>query len=163
MVEVAYRWDEECRLTITFRAKSDADTVINLTNHAYFNLKGEGRGDIKNHTLQLEASHYLSTDETLIPEGILAPVEGTPMDFRTPVKIGERLFDHFPALRYGKGYDNCWAVDGWERSGAQGSRTRRRYHGSQAYSRADAPGIQIYTAIGLRAPKSKGGAEYDDY
>jgi aldose 1-epimerase len=165
MAEVIYRWNEECRLTITFRARSDADTVINLTNHAYFNLKGEGRGDIKDHTLQLGASNYLPTDETLVPTGLLAPVEGTPMDFRTPVRIGEHLFDDFPALRYGKGYDNCWAVDGWEEGVVRKvAELTDPTGGRRLIVRTDAPGIQIYTGNWLKgSPVSKSGTEYDDY
>ena len=165
MAEVIYSWDEESRLTIIFRAKSDADTVINLTNHAYFNLKGEGRGDIKDHTLQLEASHYLPTDEILIPKGILAPVEATPMDFRTPVRIGEHLFDDFPALRYGKGYDNCWAVDGWQKGVVRKvAELSDPVSGRKLIVSTDAPGIQIYTGNWLKgSPKSKSRAEYDDY
>ncbi len=165
MAEVIYRWDDECRLTITFRAKSDADTVINLTNHAYFNLKGEGMGDIKDHTLKLEASTYLPTDQTLIPEGTLASVEGTPMDFRAPVRIGERLFEDFPALRYGKGYDNCWAVDGWKKGEVRKVAELSDYtSGRKLIVRTDAPGIQIYTGNWLKGcPISKSGAEYDDY
>ncbi len=165
MAEVIYRWDDECRLTITFRAKSDADTVINLTNHAYFNLKGDGRGDIKDHTLQLEASNYLPTDETLIPTGSPAPVEGTPMDFRRPVKIVKRLFDDFPALRYGKGYDNCWAVDGWEQGVVRKvAELADLISGRKLTVSTDAPGIQIYTGNWLKGcPTSKSGVEYNDY
>lgn len=78
-----YEWSEENELRLTFTAETDAPTVVNLTNHAYFNLNGEGSGTVLNHELRLNASEYLPTDETLIPLGESEPVAGTPMDFVT--------------------------------------------------------------------------------
>ncbi len=91
-VEARYTWTDDHRLTLHLSATSDAETVINLTNHAYFNLKGEEAGDVTGHELKLFAARYLSTDETLIPlPGEPAPVKGTPMDFTTAKPIGRDL------------------------------------------------------------------------
>ena len=89
-------------LTLRLQAETDAPTVINLTNHAYWNLEGHNAGSILDHELQLECSRYLPTDDTLIPTGEFAPVAGTPMDFTTPKKIGRDIKTDFPALNYGK-------------------------------------------------------------
>ncbi|MBQ1841983.1 MAG: galactose mutarotase, partial [Bacteroidales bacterium] len=104
-----YEWSEENELKLTLTAETDAPTVINLTNHVYFNLRGSG--SCLDHILRLNASEFLPTDETLIPTGEVAPVAGTPMDFVIPKEIGEEIKADFPALNYGKGYDNCYLID----------------------------------------------------
>ena len=111
VVVARYEWSEENELRLTFSAKSDARTVINLTNHAYFNLKGEGEGDIRDHRLQVFADEYIPYDETVAPTGEVLPVEGTPMDFREPVVFGDRMDNPFFAT--GRGIDNGWALPGW--------------------------------------------------
>lgn len=84
-----YEWSEENELALTFTAETDAATVVNLTNHAYFNLDGEGSGTVLNHELKLNASEYLPTDETLIPVGEPEDVAGTPMDFVNAKTLGK--------------------------------------------------------------------------
>ena len=86
-----YEWSEENEIRLTLTAKSDAPTVVNLTNHAYFNLNGEGSGTVLNHLLRLNASEWLPTDETLIPLGDSEPVAGTPMDFVVEKPIGRDI------------------------------------------------------------------------
>ena len=108
---VAYTWTEENVLKIELSAVTDRKTVVNLTNHTYFNLAGEGSGTVLDHELQLNCSRYLPTDDTLIPTGEMAPVAGTPMDFMQPKRLGQDIKQDFPALNYGKGYDNCWVID----------------------------------------------------
>jgi len=88
---VTYRWNDRNELAIEFSASSDAKTIINLTNHAYFNLEGHNSGSVLEHTLQLNADRWLPTDDTLIPTGEIAAVEGTPMDFRTPKTLGRDI------------------------------------------------------------------------
>ena len=109
-----YDWTEENELRLTLTAEADAPTIVNLTNHAYFNLNGEGSGDVLGHELRLNASEYLPTSESLIPVGESEPVAGTPMDFVNSKALGAEIKADFPALNYGKGYDNCWVIDGYE-------------------------------------------------
>ena len=104
-VTARYIWTENNELELTFAAQTDAPTVVNLTNHVYFNLDGEGAGSIEKHLLRLNASEYLPTDNTLIPLGESEPVAGTPMDFVTEKEIGRDLRADFPAINYGKGFD----------------------------------------------------------
>ena len=111
-VEATYTWGDDNSLTLEIKATADKPTVVNLTNHTYWNLDGEDSGSIFDHVLKINASRWLVTSEALIPTGELAPVEGTPMDFRTAKPIGRDIKADFPALRYGKGYDNCWVLDG---------------------------------------------------
>ena len=113
-VVARYEWSEENELRLTFTAQCDAPTVLNLTNHAYFNLDGHGSGSVLDHSLKLNASLYLPTDDTLIPLGEAEPVAGTPMDFLKSKKLGCDIKEDFPALNYGKGYDACWIIDGWQ-------------------------------------------------
>lgn len=109
-VEVKYIWTDKNKLKITLTATTDAPTVVNLTNHAYWNLKGHNSGSVLGHWLMLEADTYLPTDENLIPTGELASVKDTPMDFRSFKRIGKEINSDFPALKIGKGYDTCWVV-----------------------------------------------------
>lgn len=110
-VTVAYT-AEPGALRIDYSATTDRPTVLNLTNHSYFNLAGEGEGDVLCHTLRLDADHYLPVDATLIPTGELRAVDGTPFDFRLPVPIGARIREGDEQLVHGQGYDHCWALRG---------------------------------------------------
>ena len=98
-------------LIINYEASTDAPTILNLTNHAYFNLKGEGQGTIHDHTLQVLAEEYIPYDENTLPMGCVLPVVGTPMDMREPTCIADRIDDAFFAS--GLGIDNGWALPGW--------------------------------------------------
>ncbi len=107
-----YSWGEDNSLKLILTAETDKPTVVNLTNHVYFNLDGEASGSVLNHKLELNASQWLPTDETLIPLGQAEDVAGTPMDFVEAKPIGRDIQADFPALKYGKGYDNCYLIDG---------------------------------------------------
>lgn len=107
-VWVTYALTHDGALSILYRAKTDKPTILGLTQHAYFNLNGEGSPTIRDHTLQVLADYYTPTDDTQCPTGEILPVEGTPMDFRQPTLIGDRIDDPFFAL--GRGIDNNWVL-----------------------------------------------------
>ncbi len=162
-VEACYDWDNEGNLEITYFASTDSATIVNLTNHVYFNLKGDGQGTIEDHHLQLAAEKWLPTDSVQIPTGELAAVEGTPMDFRTSTVIGSRIEDDFEALKIGKGYDHCWAVDGWEKGKmSYAGELYSEQSGRYVKVSTTQVGIQIYTGNWLEgSPEGKHG-EYVD-
>lgn len=110
-VLVEYVLTDDNELEVGYRAVTDAPTVINLTQHTYFNLLGEGKGDILDNELKMKADHFIPIDERSIPTGEIASVKGTPMDFTTPFKVGERVNEDFEQLVVGNGYDHCWVIN----------------------------------------------------
>ena len=162
-VEATYTWGDDNALTLEIKATADKPTVVNLTNHTYWNLDGEDSGSIFDHVLKINASRWLVTSEALIPTGELAPVEGTPMDFRTAKSIGRDIKADFPALRYGKGYDNCWVLDG--QPGLKlAAELSSETSGRRLEIWTDQPAAQVYTGNWLDgSPVSKSGRSYRDY
>lgn len=165
-VEVCYDWDDDANLELTYFGRSEADTIINLTNHIYFNLDGHAKGSVKGHKMQLNAAKWLPTDETQIPTGEFADVAGTPMDFIEPTVIGSRMDEEFEALKIGKGYDHCWVIDGFE-SGLELREAAKLFaetSGRVLTVKTTQPGIQIYTGNWLSGcPIGKDENEYVDY
>jgi aldose 1-epimerase len=106
--EVIYTLTENNELQIAYKATTDKKTVVNLTQHSYFNLSGNIKKDILNHELMIAANKFLPVDETLIPTGKLQDVKNTPFDFTSPKTIGARISDKDQQLKYGLGYDHCW-------------------------------------------------------
>ena len=160
-----YEWTEENELRLTLTAESDAPTIINLTNHAYFNLNGEGNGDILGHVLRLNASEYLPTTDSLIPLGESESVAGTPMDFINEKVIGSEIKEDFAALNFGKGYDNCWVIDGYEPGQIQEAAYLYAPESGRTLSvYTTQPGVQVYTGNWLSGcPAGKSGHTYNDY
>ena len=162
-VEATYTWSDDNTLTLEIKAVTDAPTVVNLTNHTYWNLDGEDSGSILDHRLRLFASRWLVTSDALIPTGEIAAVEGTPMDFRTEKPIGQDIKADFPALRYGKGYDNCWVLDGGPGL-KKAAELSSPASGRRLEIWTDQPAAQVYTGNWLEgSPVSKSGRGYHDY
>jgi len=109
--KVTYTLTDKNELKIDYEAKSDKDTIINLTNHTYFNLAGQGSGDILQHQLQLHAGRFTPIDRTLIPTGEIRSVKGTPFDFSVPTAIGARISQNDEQLKFGLGYDHNFVLD----------------------------------------------------
>lgn len=161
-----YTWTDDCTLRLDLEAVTDAPTVVNLTNHAYWNLAGHNAGSVLDHTLELRASRWLPTDDTLIPlPGEPAPVAGTPMDFTAAKPLGRDIRADFPALKYGKGYDNCWVIDGYEKGTLRTAAVLTDPDsGRRLTVRTTQPGVQVYTGNWLTgSPMGKDGAVYEDY
>lgn len=145
-VEVTYTLAKDNALRIDYRATTDKPTVVNLTNHAYFNLSGMKR-DVLAHELTLLADHYLPADKTQIPTGERRPVAGTPFDFRTPTAIGKRIDDTTDVqLRYGRGYDHCWVFSDTSNRLKRGAVVYEPTSGRVLELLTTEPGVQLYTA-----------------
>lgn len=113
-VVVNYVLSDSNELKIDYRATTDKKTIVNLTQHTYFNLRGNKATTILDHTLQMEADHFLPVDKTLIPTGELKKVSGTPFDFLKPQRIGDRIDQRDEQLIFGLGYDHCWALNKYD-------------------------------------------------
>jgi len=110
-VEVIYTWNSRNEIVMDYKCTTDKKTILNITNHAYFNLHGAGKGDILDHILTINGSQFLPVDSTLIPMGLMRQVAGTPFDFTTPHSVGERINDECPQIKIGGGYDHNFILD----------------------------------------------------
>ena len=160
-VKAVYTLTEDNAIMLQFTATTDQATIINLTNHSYFNLAGAGNGDILNHQVTIYADRFTPVDETLIPTGELRPVEGTPFDFRTSTAIGARINDPDEQLKFGNGYDHNWVIDKKTGRLALMARVYEPTTGRVLEVLSTEPGLQFYSGNFLDGTNiGKGGKVY---
>jgi aldose 1-epimerase len=158
-VRVTYSLTERNELIVDYEATTDRATPVNLTQHSYFNLRGEG--DVLGHVLTIDASRFTPVDAGLIPTGSPAPVEGTPFDFRRPVPIGARIADDDPQLRLSRGYDHNFVLDRPGSALARAARLEEPVSGRTLEVRTTEPGLQFYSGNFLDGSVTgKGGRPY---
>src|SRR5215213_8722267 len=159
---VTYTLSPRNELLVEYRVTTDRATPVNLSQHSYWNLAGEGSGPILGHVLKIEADRYTPVDSTLIPTGELASVAGTPFDFRKPTPVGARIGQADPQLRYGKGYDHNFALNRTGTGLAQAAHLLDPKSGRTLYISTTEPGLQFYSGNFLDGSiKGKSGHVYD--
>jgi aldose 1-epimerase len=156
---VVYTWTDNNEIIMDYTCTTDKKTVINVTNHAYFNLHGAGNGDILDHVLTLRASAFTPVDSVMIPTGEIRQVAGTPFDFTTPHTIGERIGENYEQLILGKGYDHNYVLDNKEDVDVT---VYDPVSGRILEVITDQPGMQLYTGNFLDgSQKGHGGKPYN--
>jgi len=161
-VYVTYKLTNENELVIQYNAETDKKTILNLTQHSYFNLSGESSGDVSDHNLEIYADSYLPVNEKIIPTGDIEKVQGTPFDFVKSKKIGRDInLDHYQ-LSLGNGYDHCWVLNDFDGSVRKIASAYSDQSGIKMDVYTDQPGVQLYTGNFLNGSiSSKKGLKYE--
>jgi aldose 1-epimerase len=158
---VVYTLTDDNALSIDYAATTDADTVLNLTNHSYFNLAGHDNGHILDHELTLNAAKFTPVNVNLIPTGELRSVEGTPFDFRKPTPLGAHIDDADEQIKFAQGYDHNFVLDNPGPSPTLAARIADPHSGRVMEVLTTQPGVQLYTANHIEGEvKGKAGALY---
>lgn len=160
-VQVTYTVTDDDELRIDYYVTSDKKTLINMTNHSYFNLAGHNSGNIEAHKLWIHASHYTPVFARLIPTGELVSVEGTPFDFRTMKTVGDDINAEDVQLGYGQGYDHNFALDDYNGKLQKAATLEEPTTGRKMDVYTDQPGVQFYAGSGIKPQSGKGGVRYD--
>ena len=160
-VKVVYTLTDANELRLDYWATTDKDTVVNLTNHSYFNLAGAGAGDVLKHLLWLNAERFVPTDARAIPTGELRAVRGTPFDFTRPIAIGARIEEADEQLKFGKGYDHTFVIEGATGKLRKAARVSEPTTGRVMEVWTTEPGVQLYTGNYLKeVSEAKDGKTY---
>lgn len=160
VAEVVYTWTDNDEIILDYKVKTDKKTIVNITNHAYFNLHGAGVGDILDHEAVIRASSFTPVDSTLIPTGEIRPVKGTPFDFLSPHLIGERIGMDYDQLKLGGGYDHNFVLDNAEEVDAM---VYDPSTGRVLEVLTDQPGVQLYTGNFLDGTQTGHGGKVYNY
>lgn len=159
-VAVRYSLDDENRLRIDYEASTDMSTVINMTNHSYFNLNGDGSSSVLNHSLWIDADSFTPVDETLIPLGDKELLDGSPLDFRKDKTIGDDIEADNEQLHIGNGYDHNWVLNTCGDLSRPCARLSSPKTGIGMEVYTTSPGMQVYTGNFLDGVKGKHGVSY---
>ncbi|MCR5503706.1 MAG: galactose mutarotase [Lachnospiraceae bacterium] len=159
-VRVTYEVTEKNELKISYNVTADKDTIINMTNHSYFNLLGHDTGDITDHVLTLKASRFTPVVRGAIPTGELADVAGTVFDFTSGRRIGENISDRIEQLKLVKGYDHNWVLDNWDGTLKKAAEVTAPGTSLKMEVYTDLPGIQFYAGNCITQEPGKEGALY---
>lgn len=159
-VSVCYTLTEENEVKLHYHGTSDRKTILNLTNHTYFNLDGHDSGRMEEHELWLGASRYTPVVQGAIPTGEVAAVEGTPMDFTTPKKVGRDIGEPFGQLELTGGYDHNWVIDDWDGSLRHIATVKAPESGRVMKAYTTLPGVQFYAGNFIEEQKGKDGVAY---
>ncbi len=165
-VEATFKFDEEYALELTFSAKTDATTVVNMTNHSYFNLSGGGEPNILNHELKLNSTTVLEMNENQIPTGKALDIAGTAMDFRSFKTLGEDIHSEFNHIKDFRGYDHFFVTDGYQPSTlSENAILRDPKSGRTLTVISSSPGLMIYTGnyLACDSPITKSGKEFNEF
>ena len=161
-VKVKYTVTNDNELKIEYYAISDKDTIVNLTNHSYFNLSGQGSGDVLKHKIMINADRFTINDKNSIPTGVIASVENTPMDLRKLTYVGENISSSFEQIVFASGFDHNWVINDTGKKLKKAAQVYDEKSGRIMEVYTTKPGVQFYSANFLTGiEKGKGGATYE--